>query len=100
MSILVIGTVRIPADRIKAFHPYMKAMVDFSRAEDGCLLYAYAEDVLEPGLLRVTELWRDEAALAAHLTAPHLAEWRSSWSKFGVSERRLFAYEVGAPEEV
>lgn len=100
MSILVVGTVRVPADKITTFLPYMKAMIDFSRAEDGCLDYSYAEDVLEPGLLRVNELWRDEAALAKHLTAPHLLEWRAAWGKFGVSQRRLFAYEVGAPETI
>ena len=31
--------------------------------EDGCIDYAYAEDVLEPGLIRVSEVWRDQAAL-------------------------------------
>ena len=43
----------------------MRAMVEASRAEDGCLGYSYAEDVLEPGLIHVAERWRDRAALVA-----------------------------------
>ena len=53
---------------------------------------------LDPGLIRVFEVWRDEAALAAHFTTSHMVEWRSNWGKFGVFERRLFAYEVASQE--
>ncbi len=41
----------------------MKRMSDASRAEDGCVEYGYAEDVLEPGLIHVKELWIDQNAL-------------------------------------
>ncbi len=41
----------------------MAAMITASRAETGCLGYSYAEDVLDPGLIRVCELWTDLAAL-------------------------------------
>ena len=64
MTILVIGTVRLPPDAIDRARPAMETMVAASRAEDGCLEYAYSHDLLEPGLVRVTEAWRDRAALA------------------------------------
>lgn len=98
MKIIVAGTVRVPPSQLETFRPYMVAMIDLSRGEDGCLEYSYAEDVLDRGLIRVFEVWRDEASLAAHLTTSHLAEWRSVWPKFGVSERRLIAYEVAGQE--
>jgi quinol monooxygenase YgiN len=74
----------------------MLEMLAASRAEDGCLVYSYAEDVAEPGLIRVFEAWRDQAALDAHLRTPHMAEWRAAWPQFGVSDRRLSLYEVAA----
>jgi quinol monooxygenase YgiN len=74
----------------------MLAMLAASRAEEGCLEYAYAEDVADPGLIRVFEVWRDQAALDAHFQTPHMAEWRSHWPQFGVSDRRLFAYEIAS----
>ena len=98
MNVIVAGTVRVPAERTQAFTPHMAAMLDATRAEDGCLDYSYAVDVIEPGLIRVFELWRDRAALEVHFKAAHLAAWRAAWPKFGVSERRLFAYEVASQQ--
>jgi quinol monooxygenase YgiN len=78
----------------------MSAMIAASRGEDGCLVYAYAEDVAEPGLIRVSELWRDRDALARHFASAHLAAWRAAWPQLGVSDRSLVLYEVGDPEPV
>lgn len=96
MTVLVAGTVRVPPENLERFRPHMQAMLAASRAEDGCLTYSYALDVAEPGLVRVFEAWRDQAALDAHFTQPHMAEWRAAWPQFGVSDRRLSLYEVAA----
>ncbi|MGQ3016552.1 putative quinol monooxygenase [Phenylobacterium sp.] len=100
MSLVIAGTIRVPRERLDAFRPHMIAMLEASRAEDGCLEYAYAEDVAEPGLIRVFEAWRDQAALDAHFQTPHLAAWRAAWPEFGVSDRRLIAYEVASQRAV
>lgn len=94
MSVIVAGTVRVPPENIETFRPHMERMLLASRAEDGCLEYAYAVDVADPGLVRVFEVWRDQAALEAHFRTDHLAEWRAAWPDFGVSDRRLSLYEV------
>jgi quinol monooxygenase YgiN len=92
--LVIAGTVRVPPEALPRFLPKMLAMLSASRAEDGCIEYSYAEDVAEPGLIRVFEAWRDQAAIEAHFQTPHMAEWRAAWPAFGVSDRRLFAYEV------
>ena len=46
--LLIIGTIRIPPAMLVRARAAMQLMVLASRAEDGCLDYAYAEDVLEP----------------------------------------------------
>jgi quinol monooxygenase YgiN len=92
--LVIAGTVRVPPENLERFRPHMIAMLSASRAEDGCIDYSYAEDVAEPGLIRVFEAWRDQAAIDAHFKTPHMAEWRAAWPAFGVSDRRLFAYEV------
>jgi len=96
MPLIIAGTVRVPPENLDAFKPHMRAMLAASRAEDGCLEYSYAEDVAEPGLIRVFEVWRDQAAIDAHFQTPHMAAWRAAWPQFGVSDRRLFAYEVAS----
>lgn len=94
MTIAVAGTFRVPPQNLAGFRPHMLAMLQASRAEDGCLEYSYAEDVAEPGLIRVFELWRDQAALDAHLQTAHIAAWRGQWPVFGAGERLLTLYEV------
>lgn len=92
MSVIVAGTVRVPPQNIDRFRPHMETMLAKSRAEDGCIAYSYAVDVEDPGLIRVFEEWRDEAALQAHFATPHLAEWRSVWPQFEVTDRQLSLY--------
>ena len=96
MSVLIAGTVRMPPESVDRFKPHMEKMLAASRAEDGRLAYSYAVDVEDPGLIRVFEAWRDQAALDAHFKTAHLAEWRAAWPAFGVSDRRLTAYEATA----
>lgn len=100
MTLVIAGTICVPPDRLEAFRPHMRAMLEASRAEDGCLVYSYAEDVTEAGLIRVFEVWRDQGALEAHFQMPHLAAWRAAWPEFGVSDRRLIAYEVASQRAV
>ncbi len=96
MSIIIAGTVRVPPGNLAGLKPHMQRMLEASRAEDGCVVYSYGEDVAEPGLIRVFEVWRDQAAIDAHFKAPHMAEWRAAWPEFGVSDRRLVLYETGS----
>jgi quinol monooxygenase YgiN len=100
VTLLIAGTVRVPAENLDGLKPHMLAMLEASRAEDGCLSYSYGEDVAEPGLIRVFEAWRDEAALETHFRTVHMAAWRAVWPQFGVSGRRLFAYEVASEREL
>ncbi len=94
--LVIAGTIRVPPDNLAALRPHMLAMLAASRAEDGCLVYSYAEDIEEPGLIRVFEVWRDRSALDAHLGTDHLAAWRAAWPELGVGERRLTAYDIAA----
>jgi quinol monooxygenase YgiN len=100
MTVVIVGTVRLPPDRLDDARPHMAAMVAASRAEDGCLAYAYGEDVLEPGLIRVSEAWRDQAALDAHAQSAHIKAWRTAWSALGLHDRQLVAYDAGAPRPI
>ena len=97
MSIIVGGTVRIPPQNMAAMQPHMAAMLAATRKEDGCIVYSFAEDVLEPGLLRIFEVWRDGEALTAHTKTEHMKVWRAAGAEFGVSDRNISLYE-GATE--
>jgi quinol monooxygenase YgiN len=95
--LLIIGTIRLPAEKLAEASPAMQRMISGSRAEPGCIDYSYAQDVLDAGLIHVTEVWSDRAALDAHFRSPHIADWRASWAALGIGERNLVLYEAGEP---
>jgi len=94
--IIVTGTVRVDPARREAAREVMERMIIASRAEDGCIEYAYSVDVLDPGLIRVHEIWRDRDALQAHFRTPHLQLWREAWPTFGITDRKLQLVEVAS----
>ncbi len=94
--IIVAGTLRVDPATRQATRAAMEKMIEASRAEDGCIEYSYAADVLYAGLVRVYEVWRDKPALQAHFKMPHLDEWRAAWPTMGVSGRKLQLFEISA----
>lgn len=100
MTVVVGGHVRFKAGDLAALRPAMEAVLTTTRGEDGCEVYSYAEDVLDPGFIRIFEIWRDMDALNAHSAAPHIAVWKAACAKFGVSERRVIAYEVASQTDI
>jgi len=93
--ILIAGTVRLPPNNITRAREAMRAVIEATRAEAGCIEYAYSEDVLDPGLIHVNERWESRALLDAHLKSAHIATWRSRSAELQISDRKLAAYEVG-----
>jgi quinol monooxygenase YgiN len=100
MTVVVGGHFRLKPEDVEALRPAMEAVLSATRAEDGCIVYSYAEDVLDRGFIRIFEIWRDMAALEAHGAAPHIAAWVEARAKFEVSERRVIAYEVASQTDI
>ena len=92
--IVVVGQFRLPAARMNEAHPVMAAVMTATRAEAGCVQYNYAEDVLDPGLIRVSELWQSRAQLAAHMQTQHMALWVQERAALGLTERSITVFEA------
>jgi quinol monooxygenase YgiN len=73
--IIVTGTARFGEGEIERLRQDFAENIAATRAEEGCDHYAYAVDVSDPNLLHVSERWRDEAAIEAHMGAPHMARF-------------------------
>lgn len=99
-KVAVFGVLRFPADRIKEVLPHLKALVDATYANDGCITYDVAEDPFDPGLIRFSELWPDHESLAKHLKAPHIAPWREAARSLGLSDRKFTAYDITSARPV
>ena len=81
----VIATVEVAPGRREEFLAIFRDNVPNVLAEDGCLEYVPVVDMatriavqapLREHVVTVIEKWRDEAALQAHLAAPHMAVYR------------------------
>lgn len=96
--IIVMGTVRVPVENIGAILPAMERVVSATRQEPGCISYAYAQDMLEPGLIHIAEKWRDRDALAAHFKAPHMAAWVAERADLGLYDRQIRCFETDEGE--
>ena len=81
----VIATVELQPGCRNAFLTEFRRIVPLVRAEEGCVEYGPAVDAmtdisaqvpLRPDVVTVVEKWATLEHLKAHLTAPHMQEYR------------------------
>ncbi len=94
--LILAGTFRIDPNKLAEAEPHMCAVIDASSREEGCVYFAFGYDVLEPGLINVHEVWRDQAALDAHRETPHFLAWKAAREAIGMHDRRLSLYEIAS----
>ena len=92
--VIVLGEFRLPPERLDEARPMMRKVIEATRAEAGCLSYAYAEDTLDPGLIRVSEAWESTDHLTAHLQTGHMKVWAEERASLGLTGRDLKRYDV------
>ena len=99
-KIAVFGILRFPPERISEVLPHLKALVDATYENDGCIAYDVAEDPFDPGLIRFSELWPDKSSLEKHLVAPHIEPWRTAARQCGLLDREFTSYEITGAKPV
>lgn len=92
--IVIEGTVRIPPENVERARAVIEQMIRASRAEPGSIDYAYSIDVLDAGLVGVTERWEGRAALDLHFKTAHMVTRRAFYSQLGPTHRSLRLYEA------
>lgn len=100
MTVVVIGSMRFPAEVMRDVAPHLALLVAETRTHDGCIQYNAGEDVNDPGLVRFSEIWPNDELLQAHLKAPHIAPWREVAGRYGVAERTFTAFNATDPRPV
>ena len=87
--IVISVTLRVPPEKMEAFRPVTETLVCASRREPGVIAYTFAVDILDPGLVRIFEIYADQSTLDAHLASPHFQAWRPHSAPFAREERWL-----------
>ena len=88
------GTIRLAEGIDSSTLDAIITMVRASRAEDGCLDYTFARDLVDPNTLVLFERWRDKAALDAHGKSAHMAAFQEVMANNPPVSRDLRIYET------
>ncbi len=97
--IVVSGTLTFdPADHDRVL-PVAQAVAAGTRAESGCLAYTVWVDPTVKGRYHVFEEWVDAAALLAHESTPHVAEFLRALGELRVRSIELSRYEVSSKKD-
>ena len=93
------GTIRLGRSIDAATRKAIVEMVRASRAEDGCIDYAFASDLADPDTLILFERWRDQAALDAHGKSDHMAAFQEFMGANPpeTSDLRIYDTDEGQP---
>jgi quinol monooxygenase YgiN len=76
--LMIGGWLKLAAGEFDKVKDQASAMVAATHLEDGCLHYAFARDIDDPDLIRISERWRDQAALDGHFASAHMAEFNKA----------------------
>ena len=93
--LVVLAEARFGASQIDEVRKVARPMIEASRAEPGCAGYDYAFDLLEPDLMRVRELWRDEQALKDHFATPHMEAFLKGMRSLRPVSVSVKCYDLG-----
>ena len=71
--LLIEGWIKLATGEFEKVRAEGIAMVAATNEEAGCLHYAFAQDIADPDLIRISERWDSQEALAAHGASAHMA---------------------------
>jgi quinol monooxygenase YgiN len=92
--IIVQGWIRVEPGAIEAVRHAMVTMVEQTRREPGCLDYAFAIDLIDPTVIRISESWVDQAALDSHFASPHMATFNATLAGTRPQAGEVNAYQA------
>ncbi|MDO9265633.1 MAG: putative quinol monooxygenase [Sulfurimonas sp.] len=69
-------------DGVEKMKELLSAMVEPSKAEDGCIFYDIFQCKDRPEKFFAVETWRDEAALDGHRSSEHYKIYKSSYEQY------------------
>jgi quinol monooxygenase YgiN len=94
--LIVAGVIQIDANRRAAAEEAFAAMRAATLKEEGCIEYQAYVDRTDPGTLFMFEKWKDQAALDAHFTSPHMAQFGAALGGLGIRGMDVKKYVVSS----
>ena len=99
-SIVVTGAIKVAQRDREALVKVLQAHVPRVREKDGCIAYAFAVDVVDPNVLHMSEAWRDQLSLEAHLADDEFQGVLKELVDIKFVERSVQRYEVSSVADI
>jgi quinol monooxygenase YgiN len=97
MSLIAISArLEIEAGRIDDYLAAVADIIEPTRAEAGCRVYAFARDIQIPNVVWISEEWDSDAALDEHLKSPHIRAFLQQVADIGLPSVDVRKYTVSA----
>ena len=97
--LFVLVHVHVKPDVIEAFKAATLASALGSRRERGVLRFDMLQERADPTRFTLVEIYRDEAAAAAHKDTAHYLTWRDSVADMMAEPRRGVKYVNVSPDD-
>ena len=92
--IVVLGTIEVEDGAIDGVKDALGTMETATRAEPGCLTYAFATDICSPTTIRLVERWESMEALQEHFGSPHMAAFGEALGGLAPKSMEINSYEI------
>jgi quinol monooxygenase YgiN len=97
--IIALGDVYAQAPRLEQVRELMRATQARTREQPGCIAYAFAESLEDPGHFVVVQQWRDQPALDEHYRSQAFARYQAQIAEQLVRSSELRLHEVRSSYE-
>ena len=94
--LLIEGWIKLATGEFEKIRDQGIAMVKATNEEAGCLHYAFAQDIADPDLIRISERWDSQEALAAHGASAHMATFNQAMGTVSREGADLWLYSAEA----
>jgi autoinducer 2-degrading protein len=95
---MIVVRLEVKPDRVDDFLKLVSFNASESRKEPGNLRFDVVRSIDNPTLVRLYEVYRDEAAVAAHQATSHYAKWRAEIEGLLVTPRVSEKFTSVLPE--
>jgi quinol monooxygenase YgiN len=97
--IIALGDVYAQIPRLEQVRELMRVTQERVREQPGCVSYAFAESLEDPGHFVVAQQWRDQAALDEHYRSHEFASYQDQIADQLVRSSELRLHEVRSSYE-
>ena len=92
--LIVAGEIVVEEGAIEAVREALQNVETATRAEAGCITYAFSVDATNAGMVRISERWNAMEDIEKHMATPHMAKFMEAVVAIEPSSVDIKAFEV------